>query len=193
VVREFERERPARLAVVVDTAGDTPMAGSGSDETALDRCCSVAASVALEALALGHGVTVVAARDGGVAAEEDADRRSALTMLAEVRAPGGRPLAQTIAEMPWAPSVLLAFPTWRSNAANLLAPAVERLIASGARVAAFAVEVTPARSLAEPALSEPEVDELMAVLSAAGAEAHRIRPAAPVAAALAGAPVGARR
>ena len=43
-VREFERERPARLTVVVDTAADTARTGDGPDETVLDRCCSVAAS-----------------------------------------------------------------------------------------------------------------------------------------------------
>jgi uncharacterized protein (DUF58 family) len=191
VVREFERERPARIAVVVDTAGDTPVAGPG--ETALDRCCSIAASVALEALALGHGVTVAAALEGRVAIEEDSDRHAALTLLTEVRAPGGRTLAEALAEVPPAPSVLLAFPTWRSNTASMLAPAVERLVAGGSRVAAAMVEVAPARPLPEPVLAGNEVDELAAMLSAAGADVLRIGPGESVAHALGGALAGGGR
>jgi uncharacterized protein (DUF58 family) len=190
VVREFERERPAQFVVVVDTAGDTPIAGE--EETALDRCCSVAGSAVVAALRLGHGVTVAAARDGNVAVEENAERRAALTLLAELRAPGGLSLARALDGLPAPPAALVAFPTWRSNAASLLVPAVERLIAQGTQVAAVAIEVTPARSLPEPALTEREVDELTAVLGAAGAEVHRIRPGQPVGDALAGALVGSR-
>jgi len=186
VVREFERERPARLTVVVDTAGDTTV---GPDETALDRCCSVAASVALEALRLGHGLTVSAPRDGRVAEVVDADRFDALTMLAGLRAPGGLTLSQALASTERAPTMLLAFPTWRSNAARALAPAVERLVADGCRVAAVAVEVAASR--AEPALTAPEVDELLAVLAAAGAETVRVRAGEDVAEAMA--PEGASR
>jgi uncharacterized protein (DUF58 family) len=185
VVREFERERPAKFVVVVDTAGDTPVAGD--EETALDRCCSVAASAALEALRLGRGVTVAAAREGRLALGENAERRAALTMLAELRAPGGLSLARTLDDVPSSPAVLLAFPTWRSNAAALLVPAVERLVAQGTQVAAVVVEVTPARSLPEPALAEHEVDELAAELAAAGTEVHRIPSGRPGAGAFAGA------
>src|SRR5207249_9888254 len=84
IVQEFERERPASLAVVVDTWADT----GGDEESALDLCCAAAASVAVEALRLGRRVSVAAARDGAVAAIPDADRREALTMLAELTAPG---------------------------------------------------------------------------------------------------------
>jgi uncharacterized protein (DUF58 family) len=177
VVREFERERPARMTIVVDTAADTAIPADG--ETVLDRCCSVAASVALEALRLGHGLTVAAAEDGRLTTVEDADRLEALTLLAGLRAPGGMTLAQSLAATPVAPTMLVVFPTWWSNAATELAPAIERLAASNARVAAVAVEVAPSR--VQPALPEPEVDELLAVLAAAGAETIRIRPGGPVA------------
>jgi hypothetical protein len=56
----------------------------------------------------------------------------------------------------------------------VLAPAVERLVAAGSRVLPVAIEVTVSR--AEPTLAEHEVDELLAVLAAAGAEPVRVRP-----------------
>jgi uncharacterized protein (DUF58 family) len=189
VVREFERERPARLTVVVDTAGDTP--AEDDAETALDRCCSVAASAVLEALRLGHGVTLVAGRGGRPTVLEDVERMPALTMLAELRAPGGMALPSVLAAVPSAPTTLVAFPTWRSNAAAVLAPAVERLVAAGSRVVAVAIEVAVSR--AEPALAEGEADELLAVLAAAGAEPVRIRPGRAVEDELASAIGGAAR
>jgi uncharacterized protein (DUF58 family) len=189
VVREFERDRPARLAVVVDTAGDTPAVGD--DETALDRCCSVAASAVLEALRRGHGVTLVTARDGQTAVLEDAERLPALSMLAELRAPGGMALSAVLAAVPSAPTTLVVFPTWRSNAAAVLAPAVERLVAAGSRVVAVAIEVTVSR--AEPTLPVSDVDELLAVLAAAGAEPVRVRPGRAVEDELASAFAGASR
>ncbi len=191
VVREFERERPARVTVVVDTHGDS--IALGDEETALDRCCSAAASVALEALRLGHGVTVAAARDGRLAVLEDADRTGALTLLAEARASGGMTLAEAVAATPDSPTVLVAFPTWRSNSAALLVPAVERLVVAGSRVAAVAVEVAPATSRAEPALSEAGTDELMVALAAAGADATLVRAGGTVADALSSAFAGAAR
>ena len=187
VVREFERERPARLTVVVDTAGDTAV--TDDDETALDRCCSVAASVALEALQRGHGLTVAAARDHRVTALEDAERQDALTLLAALRAPGGLTLAQTLADTPAAPTMLVTFPTWRTNTAPGLAPAIERLVAAGSKVACVAVEVASSR--AEPALPERGVDELLAVLAAAGAETVRVPPGVSVADSLSGSPSAA--
>ncbi len=176
VVREFERDRPARVAVVVDTAGDTPT--DGDAETALDRCCSVAASAALAALRLGHGVSLVAARGARTVVVEDAERDRALTMLAELRAPGGMTLSRVLMSAPEAPTMLVVFPTWRSNAAAVLAPALERGVAAGSRVVAIAVEVAASR--AEPALAAHEIDELMAVLAAAGAEPVRIRAGRPL-------------
>jgi uncharacterized protein (DUF58 family) len=176
VVREFERDRPARLTVVVDTAGDTPAVGDA--ETTLDRCCSVAASAALEAVRLGHGVSVVAARDARPVIVDGADPHRALTVLAELRAPGGMTLSRVLGQAPAAPTALVVFPTWRSNAATVLVPAVEELVAAGSRVVPVAIEVGASR--AEPALSDQDVDELIAVLAAAGAEPVRIRPGRPV-------------
>jgi uncharacterized protein (DUF58 family) len=189
VVREFERERPARMTVVVDTAGDTR--DGDSEESALDRCCSVAASVAVAALRQGHGVTVAAARDGGLFQLEDVDRFDALTFLAELGAPGGLTLAQALPSTGRAPSMLLVFPTWRSNAAAELVPPVEGLIAAGCRVVVVVVEVGASR--AEPILPDGAVEELVAVLSAAGAESIRVPPGRPVAEALSMTPAGAAR
>ncbi len=59
MVREFEREHTRRLAIVVDMWAD-----AGEEDTPLDAACSVAASVAFAALGRGHGVRLVAARDG---------------------------------------------------------------------------------------------------------------------------------
>ncbi len=61
MVREFEQEHTRRLAIVVDTWAD-----AGEEDTPLDSACSVAASVAFAALGRGHGVRLVAARDGSV-------------------------------------------------------------------------------------------------------------------------------
>jgi hypothetical protein len=149
--------------------------------------------VALEALRLGHGLTLGTASAGRAVVEEDADRTAALTLLAQARAPGGMTLAEAVAAAPDSPTMLLAFPTWRSNSASLLVPAVERLVAAGSRVASIAVEVVPTTSRAEPVLSEGEVDELMVVLSAAGADVHLVRAGDSVADALSDAFAGAGR
>ena len=57
MVREFEQEQTRRLAIVVDASRDAEPGDDGF--TPLDRACSAAASVALAALAHGHGARLV--------------------------------------------------------------------------------------------------------------------------------------
>ena len=192
IVREFERERPARLVVVVDTWADA-REPPDADEGALDLCCAAAASVALEALRQGRGVSVAASRDGAVTAVPDADRREVLTMLAELRAPGGVPFPDAVAgaaaALPGSAGLLLAFPTWRTNAAPDLLGAVAGLASGGVDVAAVVVDASTLRPTV-PVLAPGEVDELAWELAAAGAEVVLVRPGEDLAATLGGAAVG---
>jgi uncharacterized protein (DUF58 family) len=191
IVREFERERPARLAVVVDTWADARE--PDADEGALDLCCTAAASVALEALRAGRRVSVAAARDGAVAAVPDADRREVLTMLAELQAPGGvsfpDAVASSAAALPGSAGLLLAFPTWKTNAAPSLLGAVGELASGGVDVAAVVVDASTLHPKV-PVLAVGEVDELAWELAAAGAEVVLVRPGDDLACSLAGATAG---
>ncbi len=190
IVREFEPDRPARLSVVVDTWAD---AGSNGPETPLDLCCSAGASVAAEALRRGHGITVAGGRNGAVAVAPDADRATALTWFAELRAPGGLALADVLrqagASLAGSASILLVFPTWHSNPAPALAPEVERLGGEGRKVAAVVVDAAAARP-SVPFLSPAEVGELVAALDAAGADVHLVRAGDDLQAVLARRPGG---
>ena len=199
IVREFERERPARLAVVVDTWADAgSMAGANgeaADESALDLCCAAAASVALEALRVGRGVSLTAAREGAVVTTDDADRRGVLTLLAEVVAPGGVSFPDAIgtaaAALPGSAGFLLVFPTWRTNAALALLAAVGGLGSSGVSLAAVVVDASGLRP-SVPVLGATEVDELAWELVGAGAGVALIRPGDDLERCLAGVPAGAR-
>jgi len=176
VVREFEQERPARLVIVVDTWAD---AFGSSGESALDRCCSAAASIALAALTSGHRVALAAARGGEVGAPEDVDRRALLTRLAEFQAPGGPTLPvalDAVASLTRGSGAwLLVFPTWRPNGGRSLQRAARELVSRGSRVAAVVVD---ASSLAPPVpvLAGAEVEELCSDLTSSGVEVYLVRP-----------------
>jgi uncharacterized protein (DUF58 family) len=189
IVREFEPERPAGLVVMIDTWAD---AGEPEhEETALDLCCSSAGSIALAAMASGHEVSVGAARDRAIAPPERMDRTAALTWLAGLQAPGGLSLAVAIAEV--APFIhgpltcVMAFPTWRANAARPMARAVSELTAAGVRVVAAVIDAAtldPAVSV----LTDAEVEELYRGLSSRGVHVFLIRPQEDLAACLARSP-----
>ncbi|MFL5798635.1 MAG: DUF58 domain-containing protein [Actinomycetota bacterium] len=190
IVREFEREQPAHLLVAVDTYADT---AEETGDTALDVCCSAAASVALDALGRGSGVSLAAATARGMEITAGVDRGEALTMLAALRAPGDVPVAGAIdaaREAVAATALLVALPTWRSNEARILVPAIQRATGNGLRVAAVVVDVARSSRRGAPELTPAEIDELAAGLAGAGAEVHRGGSASEVAASLSRSPAG---
>jgi uncharacterized protein (DUF58 family) len=183
-VREFEREQPAHLLVVVDTSADTV---EEAGDSALDVCCSAAASVALEALGRGSGVSLAAAGPRGVEVTAAVDWEAALTMLAGLRAQGRAPVAEVIdaaREAVPATAMLVALATWRSNEPRILVPAVERATRPGLRLAAVVVDVAHSARRGAPELTPAEVAELEGGLAVAGADVHRIASAAELAASL---------
>jgi uncharacterized protein (DUF58 family) len=176
MVREFEREQTRRLAVVLDTVTD-----AGTGETPLDRCCSVAASVAFAAHGAGQGVRLVAAAEGAPISLARAEPRALLRWLAELRPGGGLPLAQLLGrvgtEVLGAETVILAFPTWRANAAGSLAGAVAGLALEAPRVVAVLVEAHGFEGAERaPRLEPGQVDELADALRATGALVYRLGP-----------------
>jgi uncharacterized protein (DUF58 family) len=184
IVREFEREQPAHLLVVVDTYADT---AEETGDTALDVCCSAAASVALEALARGSGVSLAAGGTGDLIVAADVDRTAALTALAELRVAGDAPVARAVdaaREAVPATALLVALPTWRSNEPTVLVPALERAVRAGLRVAAAVVDVAGSASRGAPELTPEEVTELEFRLAAAGADVHRVGSSEGLAASL---------
>jgi len=174
MVREFEREQTRRLAVVIDTMTD-----GGVGETPLDRCCSVAASVAFAAHTVGQGVRLVAAADGTPVSLARAEPHALLRWLAERRPGGGLPLADLIGrlgpEVLGAETVLLTLPTWRANAAGSLADAVADLVWRAPRVVAVLVEAHTFEGVERPPLLDPaDVDALADAVQAAGALVYRV-------------------
>ena len=130
MVREFEEERTRRLAIVVDAARDTE-----GDEawTPLDRACSAAASVALAAVAHGHGARLVPRRyeRGAVEVLAGADERELLERLALLAPADGRPRRRRARALRpgrcAASRPLLVFPTWDAHDPATLAAAVGSL------------------------------------------------------------------
>ena len=174
MVREFEREQTRRLAVVVDA-----MADAGSAETPMDRCCSVAASVAFAARTAGQGVRLVSAADGAPISLARAEPHGLLRWLAELRPGGGLPLADLLGrlgpEVLGAETVLLAFPTWRANAVETLADPVADLVWRAPRVVAVVVEAHTFEGVERAPLLDPgDVDALADALQGAGALVHRL-------------------
>jgi uncharacterized protein (DUF58 family) len=132
MVREFEREDGRRLGVIVDTSAD-----QGTEETPLDLCCSVAASVALAAMEAGYQVELAAARNGRVDHLVGADRARLLTWLAELKPGGGLSLADVVEVagplLRSCQTLLLAFPTWRENGAGDLPGRIAAAAGAGER------------------------------------------------------------
>jgi uncharacterized protein (DUF58 family) len=180
MVREFEEERTRRLLIVIDTErDDEPQVGP----TALDRCCTVAASLASTAFAHGHGARLAAAAGasevGGTAAAAGAsdaaarvdlvgrtDEGDILRWLAELRATRV-PLDDAVLEVPGdatrgAETVVIVAPAWTGSEAAL-ARAVTSLGTLAPRIVAV---------LVEPPTDDHGLHEAGAALVAAGAEVY---------------------
>ena len=172
IVREFEEETTRRLALVVDTSNDL-----GTEWTPLDRCCSAAASIALAALTQGHGARLITARDGLPHSLARADEHELLEWLARLRPGGGLRLHELLEalgeELRGVRTAVLAFPTWRSNDAGTLTPAIGRLLESVHSVVAVVVEVDAALAPAGSVLAASATDELVSSLEAVGAATYR--------------------
>jgi uncharacterized protein (DUF58 family) len=168
MVREFEEERTRRLLIVIDTErDDEPQVGP----TALDRCCTVAASLASAAFAHGHGARLAAAAGASDAAARvdlvgRTDEGDILRWLAELRATRV-PLDDAVLEVPGdatrgAETVVIVAPAWSGNEAAL-ARAVTSLGPLAPRIVAV---------LVEPPTDEHGLHEAGAALVAAGAEVY---------------------
>jgi len=173
MVREFEQQHTRRLAIVVDTWAD-----AGEEDTPLDAACSVAASVAFAALGRGHGVRLVAARSGSLDVLTRAEPRGMLAWLADLRAFGGMPVADVVAQLGGhlrgIHTALLAVPTWRANAG--IADVVAALRSEVGAVAVGMIEShTFPSDRRGPVLSPSEVDRLVGDLASRDVTVYRIR------------------
>ncbi len=168
MVREFEEETTRRLAILVDTSQD-----AGDAWTPLDRCCCAAASIALAAASQGQGARLVLAAGSGVEVVARAEGRELLRHLAMVEPGGPPPFAQVIedstARLRGVETAVLVFPTWRTNEAATLVPAVAALASRVRTVLALLVEVTAAEERTG-ALEPAAVGGLVRGLHAAGAQ-----------------------
>jgi uncharacterized protein (DUF58 family) len=195
MVREFEREETRRLAVILDASADL-----GEAFTPLDRCCSVAASVAFAASARGQGVRLVAAEGGQPIEIVRAEPAAMLTWLAELRPAAGLTFPALLgslgAELQGVDTVLLALPTWRSNASEHLVDAAADLRARVPMVVAALVEAHTfggrERRRAH-SLAPDEVRALADALEAHGLLVARLGADTDMAETLGRVPVGAAR
>jgi uncharacterized protein (DUF58 family) len=169
MVREFEREQTRRLAILVDAAWD-----AGQVWTPLDRVCAVAASVAMAALAQGHGARlIVPARDDVevLARAEGAELLERLALLTPTSTPPFSASIERATVLRGVETVVLAFPARRGNGPeDLLAP-VSRLTGLVAQVVAIPVEVT-LEEAPDEALGEGGWTALEESLRAVGAEVY---------------------
>jgi uncharacterized protein (DUF58 family) len=183
MVREFEQETTRRLAIVVDSSRD-----SGEEWTPLDRCCSAAGSIALAASARGQGARLIASGGAGTEILARAESGELLRKLAMLSPHGladmGQVVSDLAAELRGVQTVVLVFPTWRANSAQVLAPAVRSLGDKVARVVALAVVVDPDEAPGMAA-GRLEIATLEAALLDAGAEVYVWRPGAELSDALA--------
>ena len=175
MVREFELEQTRRLAIVVDTWAD-----AGEEDTPLDACCSVAASVAFAALGRGRGVRLVAARRGEVEVLSRAEPARLLEWLAELPPHGGLPLADVLGglgpQLRGVETVLLAFPTWRANASPGLVEAASSLHGSVPNVVAVLVDAgTFEGDRRAPTLAPADAGRLERDLTERGVNVYRVR------------------
>ena len=175
IVREFEEETTRRLALVVDTCNDL-----GTEWTPLDRCCSVVASIAMAALTQGHGARLIAGREGMPDVLARADEHELLDWLARLRPGGGLRLNELLdtlgEELRGAQTAVLAFPTWKSNGADIVPGAAARLFESVRSVVAVLVEIDPASAPNGSVLSPSATDDLVAGLESVGADVYRWIP-----------------
>jgi uncharacterized protein (DUF58 family) len=188
MVREFEQELPRRLGILVDTWADTGRTGG---ESALDLCCSVAASVALFATNAGHPLTLGAGAGSADQADEttkdainllaSAGQTEALTWLAGLTAPAGPPFPvaaeAAIPALGRLDTLVMAFPTWRPNAAEALAKTAGTLEDAGVHVIAAIIEADSFEAGDHPpqVLESTAVHDLVVAFADAGASVFRIR------------------
>ena len=182
MVREFEQEQTRRLAIVMDTSRD-----AGRAWTPLDRACSAAASLALAALAQGHGARIVTGSDGDADVLSRADEDEILERLALVEAGNGDGFASMVAELGPAlrgvQTAVVVFPTWSANGPETLPAALERLSEQIPRVVAVPV-VVDARDTTRDSLDEVAFAGLEQRMRAAGASVYPWRVGETLAAAL---------
>jgi uncharacterized protein (DUF58 family) len=171
MVREFEREHTRRVAVVIDTSAD-----AGRPVTPLDAACSVTASIAFAALANGHGVRLLAARDGRLDAIGRAAAPALLGWLATLAPFGGLSLADVGAALPehlrGVETLLVVVPSWRANADA--ASALSGVAGPVARVGAIVVDAATFDGVGSAALPPTALDDLVGGLVSIGLEAYRV-------------------
>jgi uncharacterized protein (DUF58 family) len=187
MVREFEEEQTHRLAIVIDASWDAdPAVGDGW--TPLDRVCCAAASVALAALAQGHGTRLLIPGDDGLEVLARADGSELLRRLALVTQDRRNAFTGVVEGLHDAlrgvETVVLAFPARRGLDVDLLTGSVRDLAARIAHVVALPVEVSLEESAAV-ALPAGRWTELEERLRGAGADVYPWRVGDDLAALLA--------
>jgi uncharacterized protein (DUF58 family) len=166
MVREFEEERTRRVVVVLDTERD-----EGEGWTPMDRCCSVAASIASSALAHGHGARFVAGRRGGeVDVLSRSDEHALPRWLAELP-PSGAPVAGVLSvlgpdSLRGAETAVVVLPAWPRETASPIY-AVAGLVARVPKVVCVPVGTAPEGG------PDAALDSLVRRLMSVGAE---VRP-----------------
>lgn len=193
MVREFEREETRRLAVVVDAAVDT-----GGGVTPLDRCCSIAASVAFAASGRGQGVRLISTVEGEPSVLQRAEPLELLRWLAELTPSSGPIPAELLptlgAELQGADTVVLALPTWRFNGTGALVDAIGDVCARVPRVVVVLVEAHRFEGVARRrTLDASELDELGSALEVRGALVCRAGAVDDLAVSLGRLPLGVLR
>jgi uncharacterized protein (DUF58 family) len=176
MVREFEQEQTRRLAIVLDASID----GEPDDDglTPLDRACSAAASIALAALAQGHGARLVTSgrEAGSTEVLAGANEQMLLERLALLRpaiAPTPFPdvVVEAAGSLRGVETAVLVFPTWSGHDPERLSPPVASLAAWVPTVVAVPVVIDPGAHAG--AMRPDRVDGLVQRLRAAGAS---VRP-----------------
>lgn len=141
MVRQFEQERPHRLAILIDTSADT-----GTEETPLDACCSVAASIGVLALERGQPVDVCAGKAGVLDVLSEPGPLELLQWLAHLRPGGGLSLTEAAREATHRlgpdRTAVAAFPTWAWNDSAALGAALLDLGSDARRPVAVVVEAS---------------------------------------------------
>jgi uncharacterized protein (DUF58 family) len=175
MVREFEQERTRRLAIVVDTSAD-----AGEEDTPLDACCSIAASVAFAALGRGRGVRLAASRQGRLDVLARAEPSRILEWLAELRPFGGLPLVDALRglgpHLRGVETLFVALPTWRANRPEEVVDAAASLSGGVPNVAVVLVDAgTFEPDRRAPALTADEVDLFEQAIGERGADVYRLR------------------
>ncbi len=130
MVREFEQEHTPRLAIWVDTESD--------DVEALDRCCTVAASIVDSATATGAGVRLLAADVDGpvlVARTNHLEYHRWLARLGPTRIPAVTALGWLLdGQLQGVGTLVMTFPVWDGRPLDRVCERVAELAARVPRV-----------------------------------------------------------